>query len=236
MTPARDRGKGREGKDRLAPPQSRPPRQFGWTPRIISTPHLLTSSLRLLVSHIMSAGFISISFHTSRLPPPLCHLTNRGISGSGFLTTIQQAHPLCPSRLRPCRSAHSTSSTLPLPPTPVRPLSRIPLSSLTSENMDFLQSCSPSLPKPVKKRISSLVSAVENAKARITVLEKENQDLRDANEATTRKRAGITVGNLGTHVFSAEDCWKGYGRQRQLQRQGGGKGRRERYPWVAQTS
>jgi len=30
--------------------------------------------------------------------------------------------------------------------------------------------------------------------------------LRDASEARKRKRAGITVGNLGTHVFSTEDC------------------------------
>ena len=39
-----------------------------------------------------------------------------------------------------------------------------------------------------------------------TVLEKENQGVRDASEARKRKRAGITVGNLGTHVFSTEDC------------------------------
>ncbi len=97
-------------------------------------------------------------------------------------------------------------NTPPSTPTPVRPLSRIPLSSLTSENMDFLQSCSPSLPTPVKKSIASLVSAVENAIVRNTVLEKENQGLRDASEARKRKRAGITIGNLGTHVFSTEDC------------------------------
>ncbi len=47
---------------------------------------------------------------------------------------------------------------------------------------------------------------METVNARNTVLEKENQGLRDASEARKRKRAGITVGNLGTHVFSTEDC------------------------------
>ncbi len=46
------------------------------------------------------------------------------------------------------------------PPPPVRPLSKSPLASLTGENIDFQQSCSPSLPSPVKSHITSLVSAV----------------------------------------------------------------------------
>ncbi len=96
--------------------------------------------------------------------------------------------------------------TVPSTPTPVGPLPRTPLASFTSENMEFLQSCSPSLPTPVKNRITSLVTAVEAVNARNTVLERENQGLRDASEARKRKRAGITVGNLGTHIFSTEDC------------------------------
>ena len=106
-------------------------------------------------------------------------------------------HPFSPQRVL---------NTVPSTPSPVRPLSRSPLASLTGENIDFLQSCSPSLPSPVKSHITSLVSAVETVNARNTVLEKENQGLRDASEARKRKRAGITVGNLGTHVFSTEDC------------------------------
>ena len=92
-----------------------------------------------------------------------------------------------------------------VPPTPT-PLPRTPLASLTSEILDFMQSCSPSMPTPVKNRITSLVSAVEAVNARNTVLERENQGLRDASEARKRKRAVVTVGNLGTHVFSTEDC------------------------------
>jgi len=38
------------------------------------------------------------------------------------------------------------------------------------------------------------------------VLELENKHLRDAGEARNRKRAGIPVGNLGTHVFTTEQC------------------------------
>ncbi len=109
-------------------------------------------------------------------------------------------HPFNPQRIL---------NTVPTPFTPtrqVRPLSRTPLASLTCENMDFLQSCTPSLLTPVKNRITSLVSAVETANARNTVLELENKHLRDAGEARKRKRAGITVGNLGTHVFTTEQC------------------------------
>lgn len=77
---------------------------------------------------------------------------------------------------------------------------------MTSNNVDFLQSYSPSLPTPVNNRITSLVSAVEGANARNAVLEKENQGLSDTTEARKRNRAGITVRNLGTHVVSTEDC------------------------------
>ena len=38
------------------------------------------------------------------------------------------------------------------------------------------------------------------------MLELENKHLRDAGEARKRKRAGITVGNLGRHVFTTEQC------------------------------
>ncbi len=40
----------------------------------------------------------------------------------------------------------------------------------------------------------------------MAVLEKENQGSSDTTEARKRNRAGITVRNLGTHVFSTEDC------------------------------
>ncbi len=47
---------------------------------------------------------------------------------------------------------------------------------------------------------------MESERAKNTVLEKENQKLRDAVGIKKRKRAGITVGNLGTHVFSTQQC------------------------------
>ncbi len=90
--------------------------------------------------------------------------------------------------------------------TPVRQLPRTPLASLCGNNIEYLQSCNPSLPTPVKDRITSLVGAVESERAKNTVLEKENQKLRDAVGIRKRKRAGITVGNLGTHVFSTQQC------------------------------
>ena len=38
------------------------------------------------------------------------------------------------------------------------------------------------------------------------LLQKENEELKTALEAKKRKRAGVTVKNLGTHLFSTEDC------------------------------
>ena len=64
--------------------------------------------------------------------------------------------------------------------TPVRQLPRTPLASLCGNNIEYLQSCNPSLPTPVKNRITSLVGAVESERAKNTVLENENQKLRDA--------------------------------------------------------
>lgn len=42
------------------------------------------------------------------------------------------------------------------------------------------------------------------SRAELTVMERENRGLRDAAETRKRKRAGFTVKNLGTHVFTTE--------------------------------
>ena len=97
--------------------------------------------------------------------------------------------------------------------------------------MDFLQSCTPSLLTPVKNRITSLVSAVETANARNTVVELEKKHLRDAGEARKRKRAGITVGNLGTHVFTTEQCL-----EKVRDAEAATTARIKLSQWVAQTS
>lgn len=90
-------------------------------------------------------------------------------------------------------------------PTP-SPASRTPLATLSGNHMQFLQSCGPSVPAQVKDRFSLLVSALDTANATNTVLEEENKGLREAVDARKRKRAGVTVGNLGTHVFSTSEC------------------------------
>jgi len=96
-------------------------------------------------------------------------------------------------------------------------------------------SCSPSLPSTVKSHITSLVSAVETVNARNTVLEKENQGVRDASEARKRKRAGIIVGNLGTHVFSTEDCLERVRVAEAVTTARKTKGKERRYQWVPNT-
>jgi len=53
--------------------------------------------------------------------------------------------------------------------------------------------------------LQELSSAFEAVHARNTILEKENRDFRDAQTGGKRKKAGVTVSNLETHVFSTED-------------------------------
>jgi len=53
--------------------------------------------------------------------------------------------------------------------------------------------------------LQELSSAFEAVHARNAILEKENRDFRDAQTGGKRKKAGVTVSNLETHVFSTED-------------------------------
>jgi len=53
--------------------------------------------------------------------------------------------------------------------------------------------------------LPELSSGFEAVHARNTILEKESRDFRDAQTGGKRKKAGVTVSNLETHVFSTED-------------------------------
>ncbi len=86
----------------------------------------------------------------------------------------------------------------------VRPLSRMP--SFIDKHMDFLQSCSPSLPTPVKDHIKTLVSAVETANARNMVLELENKGLRDAGRLGRGPRAGSRWGTSVRVCLPLKTC------------------------------
>lgn len=82
--------------------------------------------------------------------------------------------------------------------------SRQPLASLPDNNLEFLRSNSASWSNSVKERMTSIVTDAAGFRARETVLEIENKGLRDAAEGRKRKRGGINVSNLGTHIFTSE--------------------------------
>ena len=50
-----------------------------------------------------------------------------------------------------------------------------------------------------------MANQLESYKAENGVLKRENEELRDAARAPKRARAGVTVKNMGTHLFSTED-------------------------------
>jgi len=108
-------------------------------------------------------------------------------------------YPFQPSRVIP---------DVPVPSTPPRQgsrLSQTPLASITRENHEFLTQYGDIIRTPVKNRLQELSSASEAVHARNTILEKENRDFKDAQTGGKRKKAGVTVSNLETHVFSTED-------------------------------
>jgi len=104
-------------------------------------------------------------------------------------------YPFQPSRVIP---------DVPVPSTPPRQgsrLSQTPLASITREKHEFLTQYGDIIRTPVKNRLQELSSAFEAVHARNTSLEKEKRDFRDAQTGRKRKKAGVTVSNLETHVL-----------------------------------
>lgn len=82
------------------------------------------------------------------------------------------------------------------------PLARTPLSSLSSQNSEFMRENGQNLELGIKNHCNSLALAGDLANTRSEVLEKENVELRKVVESKKRTRAGITVGNLNTSKIS----------------------------------
>ena len=106
-------------------------------------------------------------------------------------------YPFRPDRL--LKSIPSASTPTPMP-------SRQPLAPLPVNHLALLRTC----PSPMKDSVAAIITeakatqkAFEASRARETVLERENQGLRDAAQQRKKKRAGFTVANLHTHVFTA---------------------------------
>ncbi|KAK4690099.1 hypothetical protein P7C73_g7, partial [Tremellales sp. Uapishka_1] len=93
----------------------------------------------------------------------------------------------------------------PTPPPRSTPLSRTPLASISSENLEFLEQHSQNMNTPVKERFHILTEVVEGLKTHTVMVEKQLKELGDAMNPPTKRRAGMTVENVGTHVFSSFD-------------------------------
>ena len=107
-------------------------------------------------------------------------------------------HPFHPSTVLDSLSDLSESAPLALGP------SRIPLATLSNAANGVLRTYGPSTPAPVKNLVNLLVSSMEGSTSKVAVLNKEDQGYRGAIDARKRPRAGITVNNEDTHLFSTE--------------------------------
>ena len=58
---------------------------------------------------------------------------------------------------------------------------------------------------PVKNLLYTMADQLEGYKAENGVLKRENEELREAARKHKGARAGFTVKNMGTHLFSTED-------------------------------
>lgn len=105
-------------------------------------------------------------------------------------------HPFSPERVLHKIIARPSSSSTP---------SQQPLSSLSLNNLEFLQSCSPS---PMKDRLALIIREHEAFRARLVVMDRENTGLRDAVKDGKRARGGFNVGNVGMHLFTDAEVFK----------------------------
>lgn len=111
-------------------------------------------------------------------------------------------HPFNPNR------ALNSINGLPVTPsTPPRILMRTPLGSLASENEEFIEQ-HPQCNTPVKHRLKTLSTIIEALQAEKTILVKENNECQSVRATQTRPRAGVTVTNMQTHIFSQMEVAK----------------------------
>ena len=90
------------------------------------------------------------------------------------------------------------------PPRHNSPVQATPLTTISSENREFLRS-NPSLVTPAKNRMISMSSSLESLQGQNAVLERENQLLRAMARPPKQVRKGMTVSHLGTHHFTTPD-------------------------------
>lgn len=64
----------------------------------------------------------------------------------------------------------------------------------------------PLLRTPIKARLTLVTSALEAARVENTLLKEENKQLREALASKKRTRTGVSVSQMGTHIFSTAEC------------------------------
>lgn len=123
---------------------------------------------------------------------------------SGFKSAA--IHPFNPSKFL---WLHSTASSTPVAQSDsgVTPSRRTPLCSLADENRAFIQD-NPTMNTPVKRQLCAASNSLEAAHTKVFLLEQELSPIKSFTAAQKRPRGGISVRNLGTHVFSTETVFR----------------------------
>lgn len=89
--------------------------------------------------------------------------------------------------------------------TPPRQLSaplRLPLASISSDNLDFIAQNQDVINTPLKNRLTGLTNALEAERTRNTLLERECAGYKQSAAPKRRATGRRTVAALGTHVFT----------------------------------
>ena len=126
-------------------------------------------------------------------------------------------------------------SPSPAPQTPPGP-SRTPLGPLAAENRQFMENNGNVMTSPIRSRFWEIANGLERAQAENALLEKENKDLRMLVAPSKRRRAGITVPNLGTHHFTTEDVAQTIQEAESSRKSKKGKGKQREAPEDSQRA
>ena len=90
----------------------------------------------------------------------------------------------------------------PPPPPSTPPPTRTPLASIQSENRDFIRDHGSIMMTPIKRHITSLAEGFGAAQTKLEMARKELKVLQDAQDVQKKRRGGVTVDNLNTHIMT----------------------------------
>ena len=88
------------------------------------------------------------------------------------------------------------------PPPSTPPPARTPLASIQSQNCDFIRDHGSIMTTPIKRHCNSLADGFGACQTELEMLRKEIRDAKASQAPQKKPRAGMTVGNLGTHILT----------------------------------